>query len=584
MSRLVSLHPNETKCANVTISNVDSMDAYATLTVTVIDPTHFMLNAKLSVNELLLASYQTQNITMTVTAPARGRIVNHTTLAAVDIVVYAVSSKYPGTSDSVKIRLYIEWGTRFLLACPDRVHTTSNGYPTAYELYLTNVGNTVIDVVLAMKGPPSWYVRLNRTTVTGLPPGSCVGIEVRVASPVDTQCDEVGVVVVNASSIQDPGIVDEVTLHTVTCCLAMWLEAPELEKYIEPGGEATFNISVRFCPVCPDAILKITPVEPIAGWSFCCSIPGDWRVASMPIPVSVSCPLGARPGENFTLNVSLYNSIDMCFGSALLVASAVAPHADVPPLNHSLSLKAGWRERTCPPGGTLEFPFSLWNDGNILENVTIGTVDPPPEWESWFEGNASASEAFYEIDPGERFPLTLFVRVPEKADGTTRTITVAASSASGIRQELSFSAGAELADLYISVVSYSPAELVEGRPTLVNVTVVNGGPWEANNVLVRCRYGNSLAGVERIWRLPAGSSCVVTFQFRPDRGLKTMIFVVDPDNLIAESNETNNVVKERLRAGPYPLSSHFPDSVVMMSIVTIAVIGMLLWRVLKRLR
>jgi len=87
------------------------------------------------------------------------------------------------------------------------------------------------------------------------------------------------------------------------------------------------------------------------------------------------------------------------------------------------------------------------------------------------------------------------------------------------------------------------------KQTVLTVTVTNGGLADAANVVVRFRDGSTtIATSAPIATLARGGSAQVsvTWNTRSIHGNRVISAIVDPDNTVAESNESNNTVQRTI--------------------------------------
>lgn len=103
-------------------------------------------------------------------------------------------------------------------------------------------------------------------------------------------------------------------------------------------------------------------------------------------------------------------------------------------------------------------------------------------------------------------------------------------------------------------IGYSPATPVDGDELTIYATIVNNGNADASDVQVQfvdVTDGSALTIGDRqtINSIPAGGSSTVQVKYATagQDGERTIQVVVDPSNLIAETDETDNLVKKSLR-------------------------------------
>jgi hypothetical protein len=114
-----------------------------------------------------------------------------------------------------------------------------------------------------------------------------------------------------------------------------------------------------------------------------------------------------------------------------------------------------------------------------------------------------------------------------------------------------------------SDMSSSPPSPTQGVPVVINATIHNVG-WNVS-APTRVRFYNGTPPAPRIGAdrplpsLPIGGTANISVPWTaPPPGTYDVCVIVDPDNLIAESNKTNNVACRAITVSPPPL----PDLVV----------------------
>ena len=201
-------------------------------------------------------------------------------------------------------------------------------------------------------------------------------------------------------------------------------------------------------------------------------------------------------------------------------------------------------QRPCSAGDLVRFPFNVTNTGNGPDNPILGIGGLSPGW------NARISDAenrtIYEITllPNETRELVLEAAVPCRPDGLAHTLSVIAISSGGASCMARFTADVGLPDLYMGNLSYRPKTIHGGDHVTINLTVYNKGPGVATGVYVKFRDTDSFAGMAYIDRLPANASQNVSFSWVA-KPASLLEFIVDPDDIIAETDEHNNRVRER---------------------------------------
>lgn len=109
-------------------------------------------------------------------------------------------------------------------------------------------------------------------------------------------------------------------------------------------------------------------------------------------------------------------------------------------------------------------------------------------------------------------------------------------------------------DLSISSedVNFSPEVPIEGQPVTITASIHNQGGKQVNDVRVVIGDRSSVIGEEIIPTIGAGESREVSFDWLAEAGTNEFEIIIDPDNLIPETNEDNNSVYFFLTPGTKP--------------------------------
>lgn len=106
-------------------------------------------------------------------------------------------------------------------------------------------------------------------------------------------------------------------------------------------------------------------------------------------------------------------------------------------------------------------------------------------------------------------------------------------------------------------IRFSPASPNDGQPVTITVTLLNDGPRNANTVEVKfvdATNGSELpiGDVQVIGGIPSGGSATaqVTYDTAGKEGERLIRVIADPNNLVAETNETDNQAETTLTITP----------------------------------
>ncbi|MBV7328954.1 hypothetical protein KFU94_11955 [Chloroflexi bacterium TSY] len=110
-----------------------------------------------------------------------------------------------------------------------------------------------------------------------------------------------------------------------------------------------------------------------------------------------------------------------------------------------------------------------------------------------------------------------------------------------------------------SNIGFSPSNPVEGERVRINATILNNGTTEANDVIVQfvdITDGGAvpIGQPQTISNLPVGGSGMAQVSYGRDTvaGELEIQAIVDPNNFIAEQNESDNAASRILTIAPAP--------------------------------
>jgi parallel beta-helix repeat protein len=106
--------------------------------------------------------------------------------------------------------------------------------------------------------------------------------------------------------------------------------------------------------------------------------------------------------------------------------------------------------------------------------------------------------------------------------------------------------GNKLPDLRPLGVSTDTTGLTTGNPVKINIQIENVGDADASNVQVQLSVDDKNIGLKTIATITAGESATTSFSWDGTTGKHTIRVVVDPGDLVQESNETNNIAEQQV--------------------------------------
>src|SRR6267378_2683690 len=310
-----------------------------------------------------------------------------------------------------------------------------------------------------------------------------------------------------------------------------------------PGSMLSFTLHlVNYGNVADTLALSIG--APPAGWDFQFS--------------RSSVTLGVNASDDITLNILLPTAFagTRSWLAQVQVASSDGTSTAFATVNASLAMADLFlapTDITFNPdnpreGDNVSVSATIWNAGNaaamgavvqmrvgaVVQNTTIDVPSGGSAVASfWFMAAAGAQVVTIAIDPDGL--IAEFVETDNTAQRTLDPV-------------------ATFPDFSISPsdIAVSSDTPIEGESVFVNATVHNIGDRAATGVAVRMAVGSFVTSVAV--DLPVGGSAVASFMFVAAAGPQVIAVTADPDGLIAERSENNNIATHNL-AG----ARTFPD-------------------------
>jgi uncharacterized membrane protein len=458
------------------------------------------------------------------------------------------SARNPGVKDSVTTHTVVS-GMMFIeLGCPDPEKVAHPGDTVAFDLYVTNYGNMAgeVNVSLGVDSLSMPCAAWLEPGLVGLAGGETRWVAFKLAVPDDAHPGSL--IVARLMAKDSEGLYSDDTTISVLVDpfpdLRMRADGPRLS--VAPGETAFHLIELEsLSGAYHHAATFNVRTEPV-NWSFqvwtsrSTCVEGDNVTVYLEpgeraqVLLQLSVPESASAGEYRTLIRSDDAGGD---GYMLELATTVLQM-------HSVGLHANVSKLPAPAGGVVRFPFMVTNTGNGQDNIDFDIGDGAQGWKARIvdAGNRSVYEVT--LSAGETRNLTLEATVPARPEGLEHQFGLVATTAGGASITARFTADVLLPDLYMGNLSYRPKTIHAGDPVTINLTVYNKGPGVAAGVYVKFRDTDSFAGLAYIDRLPANASQNISFSWvaKPASSLE---FTVDPDDIIAETDEHNNRVRER---------------------------------------
>jgi uncharacterized membrane protein len=420
MAKIMYVHLNETKSANITVRNMGGLNDTIYLGLEVdffgkpggVGRNYTGPGFKVWIDELYKElDLETQEM---VKLPVYVR--GSSTAGPneyIKVSIWATSLMNPSRNETVQFRVYTLVDHRIALKCWEKVHTASAGVPTHYTITVINIGDVEEAIDLSARGPPAWNYSLDLDRVR-LRPGEETGVVLSVTPPADACEDDVGIVEVRGTCSNYPSRFSEVRTTTVVSVL-MWIEIrPErAELSLLPGGTEACWVTVAAHGIFGGAMqFLISASVGAAGWN------ASFDAASVTLRneeegmavLRVSAPPGAPAGSRAEVRLLCYDPEERYFSERNVTA--------VVERVRGLDINVTPGEATVVPGGTAVFNIALSNTGNAPDEAAGWGFTVPPGWYLSLQlPNGKPLEGAWslELDPGERAEVVAVVEAPAGA-------------------------------------------------------------------------------------------------------------------------------------------------------------------------
>jgi uncharacterized membrane protein len=493
------------------------------------------------------------NCTLTVTPPIDGMI------DEVGVVTVTVRSRAcPSIKDSVSTHTVISGCMGIELYCQDSEKSAHPGDTVEFGLFVSGYGNLAGEMEISLEVcslSASCGAWLEKEMVV-LAWGDTLRVGLRVSIPADAVPGTMIAVKARAYALLYP----DFPFSYDTRVTVLVDRSPDLEvetdksmQEVAPGETAAFGLIVRSFPESRFYSASLDIRDCPAGWSLAAWPPENGAIEGENITLFV------KPGEKRVVALFLSAPANALAGDYLLRLRYCEPGANETFFEfkvrvvqvRSAAILPSTDKIPASPGQTVRFPFNLTNTGNGQDNLDFSIEGMSPGWNARVCDAANRTVRGVTLLPNETRAFFFEAAVPSRSDGLARVFSVTVSPSCGASGTARFTVDVRLPDLYKTGLSYRPKTIHLGDDVTINLTVHNEGPGDAAGVYVKFRDEEGFAGMAFIDRLPANSSRNVSFAWAAKHS-SSLEFTVDPDDLIAETDEHNNRVLEQIRRGNPP--------------------------------
>ena len=457
------------------------------------------------------------------------------------VKVTAVSSKYAYVTSSVYLETRVEgWDSVDIRADGDRFSVLPGG---SVDIGITvsydgSASGSVAVVLGESHAGTGWGVSLDTRTLLMFA-GESQPAVVTVSAPEDATAGmELAVEVVALAGNATASCYLKVVAGQVR---ALSVAVVPASVSAAPGETAVFGIDLKNAGNDRDEV-RLGGLWPPPGWSLSLRltdgtlISGEWNLSLRPgagskVIAWLAVPSDAKAGEYRAAGEFLDGAKT---GYRFEMAVSVSQFFGV-------KLSSDMESLSGEPGETLQFPLELCNTGNGKDTFLLKATLGAGGWaDPFFLDRKGMSIEKIALEPGSAACVTLAVGIPKAPSQARLVIWAEAESVGGPSELVMLAAQARMSDLVISAVELSPSRPVQGRVVAVNVTVENQGDSLARNVSMEL-YRNGEAIIPReLGDIPPGGKHVESFVWIPRAGGNVLVFIVDPEGLVPERNETNN--------------------------------------------
>jgi len=365
-ARLLFIHPEESKTANLTIENTGNENDVFSLNVSIDYNGHEGLGWMASLNKkrIDIPLGERKVVRVSVKGPDNGYPNDN-----INVTITAVSEGDNGTKDTSAFKTFLIVNRRVRLTCEDNVHMTGAGEQTIFDCIVENSGDLTEDIeVLIIDRPVDWKAELNVGRFEKVPPKESRYIFLIVTPPRGALMDETGVVTIEARILALPYLKEKVTtVTTVNCGPWIVLRPDHAEISMDPGNNTTVPIDVEWFDVMytESVILEILPDLP-DGWTASLDRT-TFKLTPAPIQIvnlTIRAPANAKPGARATIEIFCNSMMhDYWFDEIMIYAKVNRV------INLNISVTPD--SITALPGEPIRYSVHLTNEGRNDETFKI---------------------------------------------------------------------------------------------------------------------------------------------------------------------------------------------------------------------
>ena len=287
-------------------------------------------------------------------------------------------------------------------------------------LYIENLGNLTDDYRVNLTldvwaESIGWVIELDETEFDRVLGGTKVFLNLTMTAPPRANAGDFINISIKARSLTDKDAHDSLAWRAfIIVEKAVTVVCKEPTKVIEPGGDVQFNLSIANIGDVPDTYkIDHTLIPENAGWQVVTGIETVTLGVDEATDLSVvlSSPEEAKANDTGTIFIRVMSMTDASVWDGKKLMGMVDPEFHL--IMEVLS-PSKWIE----PGGSVDFPITVRNVGNMQGRVAIyvTSTEPRPGW------SAYVSHETVLLAGGEEQVITLTITAPTDALAGSRQV------------------------------------------------------------------------------------------------------------------------------------------------------------------
>lgn len=421
------------------------------------------------------------------------------------------------------------------------------GNSTVYTLMVSNYGNvagTVIIILEIVSGTGEWITSLD-TNAVGVAGSESKQVVLTVVAPTTAVAGTR--LVVRVQGFNAERTVSAECMVTTIVKQVHNIKAASSPEVVTlyPGEKANYQVTLTNLGNGAE-VVRLGAAELPVSWDITYERAGGTVISEMD-------SLYLEPGTAMTFNAVVATTVGSLAGSYAIKGRLLDRDGNTYPVDMSVSVNQVYdiditttlSKQTGVPGKKVIFTLIGKNKGNGLDTLSFDTSGLPRDWPApeFRDINYDKNDQMT-LNSSALERMTLELPIPGGTNGTTVEFFVTAKSEGGVTDSVKLITDIKMANLVVTKISYTPKTLQNNKVATITVTIDNQGDVSVENVTVRFYQDKTIMSTERLERLPGGNNRTVTYTWLAKGGSHSLKFVVDPDNLIIETNKKDNTAKE----------------------------------------